>query len=612
MPAVATSPSPRTGSLVLYKNEPARVTSVDRKKITINRLDGESLSVRPKDVTLLHPGPVESLRGLRLPDGEPQVAWELLAGSTTTLPELAELAFEAYTPATAWAVWQLLADGLYFGGTPDQIIARTPAEVAGEQQARAARAAAEAAWQAFLQRLQQGTFDPGADAEFLQDVEGLALGHYEQSRVLRALGRAGTPESAHALLLEAGYWAPEFNPYPKRVGLATTIPTHPLPPLAEEDRLDLTHLPAFAIDDAGSEDPDDAFSLDGDRLWVHVADVAALVPPGSPADLEAQARGASLYLPEGLVPMLPLAATRRLALGLEETSPALSIGFCLDGEGAVGDVLIRPSWVHVTRLSYAQAGALLEEAELAPYWSRLQPRAVRRAAAGAIDINLPEVKIRVHDGEITISPLPNLRSRQMVLEAMLAAGEAVAHFALAHGIPIPFAAQEPPFPLEDAPGGMAGQFALRRTFQRSQAATTPSPHAGLGLPLYVQATSPLRRYLDLVAHQQLRAFLRHEPLLDEQEILARIGAAEAVRGDVRYAERLANEHWTLLYLQRRPDWQGEAVVVEQYGQRSKLLIPELALETQAYLGGNLPLNSVVRIRVTGIDLPARQLSVALA
>jgi exoribonuclease II len=603
-------PPLRPGSLVLYKNEPARITGVERKKITLARFDGASLSVRPKDVTLLHPGPVDSLSALRLPEGEPQIAWELLAGSTTTLPELAELAYEAYTPASAWATWQLLADGLYFSGTPEAVVAHTAAEVEAEKQSRAARAAAEAAWQAFLQRLEQGTFDAGSDVEFLQEVEALALARYEQSRVLRALGRAETPESAHALLLEVGYWQPEFNPYPLRLGLDTTIPAHPLPPLPEEPRLDLTHLPAFAIDDAGSDDPDDAFSLDGDRLWVHVADVAALVPPDSPADLEARARGASLYLPEGTVPMLPLDATERLALGLADTSPALSIGFCLDAGGAVTDVHISPSWVGVTRLSYAAADSLLAGASLAPFWSLLQQRAARRAAAGAIDIDLPEVKIRVHDGEITIRPLPNLRSRQMVLEAMLAAGEAVASYALEHTIPIPFTTQEPPFPLEEAPDGMAGQFALRRTFQRSQAAVTPGRHAGLGLPLYAQATSPLRRYLDLVVHQQLRAHLRHEPPLDEQAILTRIGSAEAVRGDVRYAERLANEHWTLLFLQRHPRWEGEAVVVEQYGQRSKLLIPELAFETQAYLRGNPPLNAPVRIRITGIDLPSRQLSVA--
>jgi hypothetical protein len=89
-----------------------------------------------------------------------------------------------------------------------------------------------------------------------------------------------------------------------------------LPELPDEERLDLTGLPAYAIDDEGNLDPDDALSLDGDRLWVHIADVAALVRPGSPADLEARARGATLYLPETTVPMLPAAAVPRMGLGL--------------------------------------------------------------------------------------------------------------------------------------------------------------------------------------------------------------------------------------------------------------------------------------------------------
>ena len=50
-------------------------------------------------------------------------------------------------------------------------------------------------------------------------------------------------------------------------------------------------------------------------------------------------------------------------------------------------------------------------------------------------------------------------------------------------------------------------FARRRTMTASQPSSQPGRHAGLGLDQYVQATSPLRRYLDLVVHQQLRAFL---------------------------------------------------------------------------------------------------------
>ena len=83
-------------------------------------LGGETQRVRPKDVVLLHPGPLNSLAELVPLAGEMRAAWEILAGGSTTLVELAELAFNKSTPAAAWAAWQFVVDGLYFSGTPDR------------------------------------------------------------------------------------------------------------------------------------------------------------------------------------------------------------------------------------------------------------------------------------------------------------------------------------------------------------------------------------------------------------------------------------------------------------------------------------------------------------
>jgi exoribonuclease-2 len=592
---------PRQGSLVLYKTRPARVARVG-KKLDIE-LGDETLSVRPKDVVVLHPGPLETLAALGEAKGEVKTAWELLAGSTTDLAELAELAYGDYTPATAWAAWLWVADGLYFDGTPDEIVARTPETVAAEQAAREARAAEERAWQAFLVRANRGHVEP-EDGSFLREVEDLALKRIDRSRVLRELGRAESVEGAHALLLELGYWDETVNPYPTRLGLPTEPPDVPLPGLPDEDRLDLTHLPAFAIDDEGNQEPDDALSLEGGRLWVHIADVAALVPPDSPADLEARARAATLFLPEGAVPMLPWAAIERLGLGLAEVSPALSFGLDLGGAGGVAGLEVVPTWVRVTRLTYRQADAELEEAPLRDLYRVACNNQARRMAQGAFPLDLPEVKIRLHGDEIRIEPIPPLRSRDLVTEAMLMAGEAVARFAREREIALPFTTQDPP-EVESRPpdGDLAAHFAARRGFRASEQSTIPGRHAGLGLDMYAQATSPLRRYLDLVVHQQLRSFLRGEGLLDQQEVLERVGAASAVSGSVRNAEWLSNQHWKLVYLQRRPDWQGEGVVVEK-GDRSDLVaIPDLDLSTRLRLRSNPALNSPVRLAFRGANLP---------
>jgi exoribonuclease-2 len=180
----------------------------------------------------------------------------------------------------------------------------------------------------------------------------------------------------------------------------------------------------------------------------------------------------------------------------------------------------------------------------------------------------------------------------------------VARFALQQGIPFPFSAQDPPRIHTIEPiTGLADMYALRRALQRSHMTTVPAPHAGLGMAVYSQVTSPLRRYLDLVAHQQLRAHLRGEGLLGMQEMLERVGAAEALMGSIRQGERLSRKHWTLVYLLGHPDWTGEGVLVEKVSTSGTVLIPELDLEPQVHLREDLRLNNAVTLVLSGVDLP---------
>ena len=592
-------------SLVLYKNGPARVASLG-DKLEIELEDGRSLRVRPKDVLPLHPGPLRGLRELDLPPGEVEAACELLEGEQTTLPDLAELVYGAYTPAAAWATWRLLDEGLYFQGTPEAITVRPLAEVARERAAREAKAAEREAWNEFLSRARAGR-RAAEDAAFLHEIEEVAWGQREQSRVLQALDCGQNPESAHGLLLRLGYWDGTVNPYPRRIGAPLAVATADLPELPDEPRLDLTGLAAYAIDDEGNLDPDDALSLDGNRLWVHIADAAALVPPDSPSDREARERGATLYLPETIVPMLPAEAVPRLGLGLSEVTPALSFGLTLDADGVVTDVEIAPSRVRVQRLSYEEVELRLDEEPFRTLHELAQRHRTRRRANRAVFIDLPEVKMQVADGQVAIKPLPRSRSRMLVTEAMLMAGEAAARFALEHGLPFPFTTQDVAVGDADRePAGLAAMYALRRSLRPRQYSGQPGPHGGLGLDVYAQVTSPLRRYLDLVAHQQLRAFLRGDDPLEAQAIVERVGAAEVAARGIRRAERLSREHWTVVYLQQHPGWQGEGVLVEKRMPRGVVLIPDLALEARVKVSESVAPDSTLPLRLTGLELPARE------
>ncbi len=611
--AILPDPTSTPNSLVIYRGRPARVVIVAGDKLSLELEGGETAKVRPKDVTLLHPGPLHSLAELSTRHLAPdvQTAWELLAGSPTSIAEIAELTYGDFTPATAWAAWQLVADGLYFRQTGNTLRGSTGEEIMHIQAQRAAEAAERAAWEAFMGRARAGNVTQ-EDRRYLREVEDLAYGRTERSRVLKSLGREESPENAHAALLDWGAWNDSVNPHLLRAGVNLTLPDGPVSVdlaalLADPARVDLTYLHAFAVDDAWTDTPDDAISWeDGPGLgkaWVHVADPAAFICPGSPLDLEARSRGVTLHLPEAVVPMLPAATTPLLGLGLNEYSPALSFGISMSEAGEITSVEIVPSIVAATRLTYEMASEHLEDGPFAGLRRIALAFEARRREAGAATIDLPEVQVRVRDAKIEIKPVVSLPGRAVVENCMILAGEAVARYGLEHGIPLPYATQDAPDNPAPAPAEtLSEMFGLRRTMKRSQYRSAPAAHSGLGLTAYAQATSPLRRYLDLVVHQQVRGHATGAPLLTTADIVERIGEVEPSISAERQAESQSEKHWTLAFLRRRPSWRGRGILVDRRNANGIFIIPELALETPIHLNADLPLDAEVTLAVRSVDL----------
>jgi exoribonuclease-2 len=590
-----------TNSLVVYKNRPALVVE-NTPDLKIKLEDGVIQKVRSKDIILIHPGPALEFANLEIQSADVETAWEVISQDAVTLGELAELAFGRFTPSTAWGAWQLVCDNLYFQGTPERIIACSKDEVLRKQETRLLKRSQKTAWAGFLTRVANRKTSSDDD-QFLAEVESVALGEAKESRVLRELGRSQNPQSAHSLLLELGRWNSRFNPYPERFGVSLSAPSISLPELPDETRVDLTHLPAFAVDNAWTRDPDDALSLEGpNRLWVHVADVAALVPPDSPADLEARNRAASLYLPDKTVPMLPVETSERLGLGMRDKSPALSFGLNLDSEGTIIGLEIVHSWVRVSRLTYDQVQDMCQDWPFERLLWIAQNNEARRRRNGAVNIELPEVDICVENGNIIFRPARSLKSQMIVREAMIMAGEAVAAYAVREGIPLAFSTQEAS-QVPELPEGLAGMYALRRLMKRAQLKSLPAKHAAIGLPAYTQVTSPLRRYQDLIVHQQLQAHLQGHELFTSQEILRKLGATETIMNSLRQVERLSNQHWTIAYLTETPRWQGEGIIVETEGNRATALIPDIGLETRLHFRSNLDLNRRVPIMLAGSNIP---------
>ena len=588
------------GALALYHGHAAVVGSPDHDKWEIRIEGGECKRVREKDLEIIHPGPTTG----ELPPPPPVVTpdWmelaELVGDDPVEFREFLRLAYDEDTPAAAFAACRALADGTYFQGSPaDGVRATPPEERAARLAAAQAKDAARAERDALLERIRTGAITD-ADRPALREIENVALGRAASSKLLKELGIEAAPEPAHELLLSLGVWRESFDPWPARLDVdLEPVTGELLPPEADPaERVDLTDLAAYAIDDEGSNDPDDAVSFADGLLWVHVADPAAAIPADSELAATACRRGTTSYLPEGIAPMLPDSAMARFGLGLNEFSPALSFALRIGGDGAVELDRICLSRLRVERLTYDTAAERADQADLAAMREALERFRARRAANGACFIRLPEVKWQVDAaGIVSCTPCPITPERELVANAMMAAGHAAAKFADAEGIPFPFVRQPEP---EDAlPEGdsLAAMFARRRAMSGGTVDTLPGKHAGMGLDPYARVTSPLRRHCDLLAHWQLRSRLAGAEPLPAEEVDRRLAVSEEAAARRRKLEKYAADYCTALYFRQHPDWQGEGVVVDRQGERYTILIPELAYEYKCRLRINLALDQTVRL-----------------
>jgi exoribonuclease-2 len=620
----ATDMSFKAGALVLYKQTPALVGFVG-EKIELTFPDGKSKKVRPKDIKILHPGPVASLK--KLMEAEINVdleeAWELLQGETASLADLTELTLGDGAPENVWAVFREVRASDLFSGDVDGITPLSPEEVEAKREKKRERERSEREWIEHVERLRNGVWDE-RDLPRLKELERYACGLSSSARILKELKIPSTPEKAHELLLRLGVWSEYVNPHPLRAGMELGDPDIPVPPTPEEKRLDLTALASFAVDDDGCRDPDDAVSVEDGSLWVHVADPAAVAAPDSPMDLEARGRGSNAYLPEKMVKMLPDGVTRRFGLGLDAASPAISFKMELDPDGAPRCERVELSVISAEMITYEEAESRRDEEPFATFAEIAAANRRRREAAGAFSLNLPEVKVRAvfddarlplekelgPDGRndeplsVEVSRYPELGAREVISELMVMAGEAIGRFLRENDIPAPFAGQAPPESPIEKPDSLSAMFALRRQLRRSQLHSSPARHSGLGLDVYTRATSPLRRYSDLLAHQQIRAFLKNAPVLSESEILERMSQGETGALRANTAERRSVSHWTLVHLKRRGDAVFAAVVVEiMDNNRCRVVIPELAMDAVLRNQGDVELDQELKLKPANVNIP---------
>ena len=596
----------KIGALVAYKSKPAKVVSATTHKYEITFSDGTSQKVREKDFRLIHPE--FNTINQDCPNVDTSILFDLEAESLP-LQEITEWLFDDFTPQSAWYVYLMSEDGLYFYWNKDLLVLRTPEQIKSIEKQRHDKALEEESLNRCIKNLENNLFD-GEDISWINEIEQVALNQSKHSKVMSALSIENTPENAHSLLLRVNYWSEINNPYPQRNKI---YPDEDLEfDSFKAERKDLTHLTCLAIDNSYSSDADDAISIDGDRVWIHIADVASFVDVDSNLDMFARKRASNLYLPDQIFHMLPPSLSEACSLGAGDLSNAVSIGFVLN-KFEIKNIQIHLSQIKVTKMSYEMADQEMSSNKTLAALNKIaRAHKAHRDANGAIQLNLPNTDIKLQGSKVHIFPQKDCESRELVSEMMILAGRVIAEFSVENSISMPYLSQEPGNFSDEIINNInnlspSKAFEASRGFNRSKISVKHSLHSGLGLESYLRVTSPMRRYLDLLVQQQLVRFIGKSDLLNESDIKERIKAVNASVSKVNKATRQSVEHYRCVYFKQNKKWEGEGVIVETNGQKASVLIPELAMITQIKFKSKVDLEERIKLKVSSSNLFERSI-----
>ncbi|MGB0379396.1 MAG: VacB/RNase II family 3'-5' exoribonuclease [Luminiphilus sp.] len=328
-------------------------------------------------------------------------------------------------------------------------------------------------------------------------------------------------------------------------------------PLDEQDRVDLTHLSFVSIDSARTVDIDDALYAEvtssGWTLYVAIADPTAYLDGNDEVEKALLARGTSVYFHGDVIPMLPEGISRDLCALSEDTiRPALVCKMLVTDDGRVAEYeFMKASVRSRAKLTYAAVDRYVtgHNDELIAWSNPLEAlvqayRALRRYREEHELVMEDRQEYRWHLNESkqieTIDIGEKLASQHLVEECMIATNRSAASLLTSANATGPFVihsgfrkdrldeareflsryqpelvdvkletlegyrqvlttlSQPHPQPLR----GMVNRLLTRAAFSIQS-----REHMGMGLPAYTNATSPLRKYLDFMAHRQIKAVL---------------------------------------------------------------------------------------------------------
>jgi exoribonuclease-2 len=416
-----------------------------------------------------------------------------------------------------------------------------------------------------------------------------------------------------------------YEQFPRGTGFAD------LPTPEASDNLPLAEVQAFSIDDSSTTEIDDALSVRGLGqgtvvLGIHIAAPALAFAPDSALDRVARERLSTVYMPGHKITMLPDATVQRFTLTAGRESPALSLYV------HVGEADLQPQRFEtrierirvVDNLRHDKLDAVITEASLsgaaaadyahAPELAFLFKLA--RALKGRREqvrgkpetFNRPDYNFRIERadaaeprGDEAVQITPRMRGAPLdliVAEAMILANSHWGGWLAENNVPAIYRSQA-----SLAPG------------VKVRMGTKPAPHAGMGVSQYSWATSPLRRYVDLVNQWQIVATVRHgrtaalaAPFKPRDatlfSIISSFDAAYAAYNDF---QQTLERYWTLRWIEQQQVRELEATTMNNGLVRADTL----PLVFKAIGCESLPRGTRVRVALKSLDALTLEVHAAL-
>jgi len=456
----------------------------------------------------------------------------------------------------------------------------------------------------------------GTDSQYWKEMSSLldwgsALGISEENALKRWLESAGSPVSTSRLtLLRASVREHFSNEIYQEVERVRKIPLEKQEMLSPE-------VPTFTIDAKKTRDYDDAFSVmewssGGLVIAVHITDLSDFVYPQDAIFKEAEARISSVYSLEESVPMIPdELSSDTFSLKAGEDRKVLSFMFQLSANGNWNLLEVVPRVIRVQKnLSYEEADHLIEEKR--DFWGLLnkfcQRSLEQRLENGALNLSRKEFDFDISDPkDIKITALDRNSAANRIIEEL----------AISVNCETGRIFQEADFPgiyrtqssyeiiKEVAEGTKLSMENIR--IEPARLSTIPGKHAGLGCDVYMQATSPIRRFVDLVTQQNLKLLInQQEPVFSEEDMMRWSEEISLRQRKYSRAEREIIKFWKLKYLQQHLGDNFEAKVRKKLANNNTE-IELLELDCVVSAAGLTELESgeklLLRINEVGLEPP---------